>query len=90
LADLPSKLLLYVSQQRAIVAPIHNVLTGAWIAFVLPKGMPATIVHKLQNATVVAMSSHSTKERLKEFGSVFGCARTQVAGIPSKIHSKRD
>ena len=44
--------------------------TGAWFAFVLPKGTPATIVHKLHNATVVAMSSHSTKERLKEFGSV--------------------
>jgi tripartite-type tricarboxylate transporter receptor subunit TctC len=44
--------------------------TGAWFAFVLPKGVPATVVQKLHNATVVAMSSHSIKERLKEFGSV--------------------
>jgi hypothetical protein len=34
------------------------------------KSTPATIVHKLHNAIVVTMSSHSTKERLKEFGSV--------------------
>ena len=44
--------------------------TGAWFAFVLPKGAPVTVVQKLHNATVLAMSSHSIKERLKEFGSV--------------------
>jgi tripartite-type tricarboxylate transporter receptor subunit TctC len=49
---------------------VINFDTGAWFAFVLPKGTPATVVQRLHNATVVAMSAHTTEERLKEFGSV--------------------
>src|SRR5262249_43431354 len=43
---------------------------GAWFSFVLPQGTPATIVQKLHNATVAAMSAPATEERLKEFGSI--------------------
>ena len=49
---------------------VENFDTEAWYAFVLPKGTPATVVQKLHDATVVAMSAHATEERLKEFGSV--------------------
>ena len=47
-----------------------NFDTSVWYAFVLPKGTPATVVEKLHNATVVAMSDHAIEARLKEFGSI--------------------
>jgi tripartite-type tricarboxylate transporter receptor subunit TctC len=49
---------------------LANFDAGAWFSFVLPKGTPATIVQKLHNATVAAMSAPATEERLKEFGSI--------------------
>ena len=47
-----------------------NFDTSVWYAFVFPKGTPATVVEKLHNATVVAMSDHAIEARLKEFGSI--------------------
>jgi tripartite-type tricarboxylate transporter receptor subunit TctC len=49
---------------------VANFDTGAWFAFVLPRGTPAAVVQKLQSATVAAMSAHVIEKRLKEFGSI--------------------
>src|SRR5262245_32212029 len=49
---------------------VANFDAGASFSFVLPKGTPAAIVQKLNNATVAAMSAPATEERLREFGSV--------------------
>jgi tripartite-type tricarboxylate transporter receptor subunit TctC len=49
---------------------VANFDTGAWFAFVLPRGTPAAVVQKLHSATVAAMSAHVIEKRLKEFGSI--------------------
>ena len=42
---------------------------STWHAFFLPKGTPAPIVHKLNEATVAAMNIPAVQERLKELGA---------------------
>jgi tripartite-type tricarboxylate transporter receptor subunit TctC len=42
---------------------------STWNAFFLPKGTPLTIVHKLHDATVAAISSSAVQERLKQIGA---------------------
>jgi tripartite-type tricarboxylate transporter receptor subunit TctC len=42
--------------------------TSIWFAFFFPKGTPAPIVQKLNDATVAAMNTPSVQERLKELG----------------------
>jgi tripartite-type tricarboxylate transporter receptor subunit TctC len=42
--------------------------TSVWFAFFLPKGTPAPIVQKLNDATVRAMNTSSVQQRLKELG----------------------
>jgi tripartite-type tricarboxylate transporter receptor subunit TctC len=42
--------------------------TTIWFAFFLPKGTPAPIVQKLNDATVKAMNTSSVQQRLKELG----------------------
>jgi tripartite-type tricarboxylate transporter receptor subunit TctC len=39
-----------------------------WFAFFLPKGTPAPIVQKLNDATVAAMNTSSVQQRLQELG----------------------
>jgi tripartite-type tricarboxylate transporter receptor subunit TctC len=42
---------------------------NTWFAFFLPKGTPAQIVRKLNNATVAVMNTPAVQERLKEIGA---------------------
>jgi tripartite-type tricarboxylate transporter receptor subunit TctC len=42
--------------------------TSIWFAFFLPKGTPAPIVQKLNDATVAALSTPSVQQRLSELG----------------------
>jgi tripartite-type tricarboxylate transporter receptor subunit TctC len=42
--------------------------TTIWFAFFLPKGTPAPIVQKLNDATVAAMNTSSVQQQLKELG----------------------
>jgi tripartite-type tricarboxylate transporter receptor subunit TctC len=42
--------------------------TTIWFAFFLPKGTPAPIVQKLNDATVTAMNTSSVQQQLKELG----------------------
>jgi tripartite-type tricarboxylate transporter receptor subunit TctC len=47
---------------------LANFEAVGWYAFVLPRGTPAAIVQKLQDATVATMNTSGLRERLKEFG----------------------
>ena len=40
----------------------------SWYAFFLPKGTPAPIVHKLQDATIATMATPAVQERLTDLG----------------------
>jgi tripartite-type tricarboxylate transporter receptor subunit TctC len=42
---------------------------AAWNAFFLPKGTPAAIVKKLNDATIATMQTPSVQQRLKELGA---------------------
>jgi tripartite-type tricarboxylate transporter receptor subunit TctC len=41
---------------------------STWFAFLLPKGTPTTIVRKLHEASVSAMTTPAAQDRLKEIG----------------------
>jgi tripartite-type tricarboxylate transporter receptor subunit TctC len=43
---------------------------STWFGFFLPKGTPAPIIHKLNEATVAAIDTPSVQEQLKEVGAV--------------------
>jgi tripartite-type tricarboxylate transporter receptor subunit TctC len=47
-----------------------NLEVYEWVAFFLPKGTPANVVKKLNDATVQAMKTPALKERLGELGFV--------------------
>src|SRR5262245_27010791 len=56
------------------LAPAHeqglaNFDAGAWFAFFLPRGTPAPIVRKLNDATVAALSTPAVQARLLENGT---------------------
>jgi tripartite-type tricarboxylate transporter receptor subunit TctC len=40
-----------------------------WLAFFLPKGTPAAIVQKLNEAAIAAMTAPDVEARLKEIGA---------------------
>jgi tripartite-type tricarboxylate transporter receptor subunit TctC len=60
-ANLPA---LATAQEQGLV----NFDGDAWLAFFLPKGTPASIIQKLQRATVTAMATPLVQERLKDVG----------------------
>jgi tripartite-type tricarboxylate transporter receptor subunit TctC len=43
--------------------------TSVWFAFFLPRGTPASIVQRLNDAAVAAMNTPSVQQRLKELGA---------------------
>jgi tripartite-type tricarboxylate transporter receptor subunit TctC len=60
-----------------------------WNAFFLPKGTPAEIVKKLNDATVKAMKDPSVRARLEGLGAVFvSDDRTTPAYLASFVHSE--
>jgi tripartite-type tricarboxylate transporter receptor subunit TctC len=42
---------------------------ATWHAFFMPKGTPAAIVRKLNEATIAAMTAPAAQERLKDLGA---------------------
>ena len=43
---------------------------STWFGFFVPQNTPATVIHKLHDATVEAMDTPSVQERLKEVGAM--------------------
>jgi tripartite-type tricarboxylate transporter receptor subunit TctC len=66
-----------LAKNRSLVLPnlptaheqgLTDIETTLWFAFFLPKGTPAPIVQKLNDASVAAMNTSSVQQRLKELG----------------------
>lgn len=49
---------------------LTNFEAVAWNAFFMPKGTPAAIVKKLNDATIEAMNNPAVKDRMQELGVV--------------------
>jgi tripartite-type tricarboxylate transporter receptor subunit TctC len=47
---------------------LTNFEAVAWNAFFMPKGTPAAIVKKLNDATIEAMNNPAVKDRMQELG----------------------
>ena len=46
-----------------------NFVADNWLAFFLPKGTPAAIVQRLNEASIAAMTTPAVQARLKEIGA---------------------
>ncbi len=92
------KVLAVLSKDRSPLMPelasAHEQgLTGVdvttWSAFFLPKGTPAAIVAKLNEATHAAMETPAVKNRMTEIGVTNVGAGAPLAGIPRPIRRRR-
>jgi tripartite-type tricarboxylate transporter receptor subunit TctC len=72
------KAIAILARERSPVLPIvataheqglRDFEAGTWFASFLPKGTPAAIVRKLNDATVAAMNTPAVEDRLKEIGA---------------------
>jgi tripartite-type tricarboxylate transporter receptor subunit TctC len=58
---------------------------STWFGFFLPKGTPAPIIHKLNEATVAAIDTPSVQEQLKEVGAVAVAPERRSPGYLQKF-----
>ena len=49
---------------------LKDIDASTWFGFFVPQNTPATVIHKLHDATVEAMDTPSVQERLKEVGAM--------------------
>ncbi len=61
-----------------------------WLALFFPKGTPAAIVQRLNEAAIAAMNTPAVQDQLKKNGADIVAPERRYAGIPAKIRRERD